>query len=62
MLDEMDRAYLAHKIRHAEERASSARDERTARPFLDLVAEYRRELRELPDKAAADHGAMPHVA
>jgi hypothetical protein len=53
MLDDMDRVYFAHKIRDAQERARSAKDERSARPFVDLVAEYSRKLSELPTKASA---------
>lgn len=53
MLDEMDRMYFAYKISHAQERARFARDEKAARPFLDLVAEYRRKLGELPVKENA---------
>ena len=50
MLHDMDRVYFPHKIRHAQERARSAKDERSARPFVDLVAEYSRKLSELPMK------------
>lgn len=53
MLDEMDRIYFAYKISHAQERARFARDEKTARPFLDLIAEYRQKLGELPAKERA---------
>jgi hypothetical protein len=53
MLDEMERAYFAHKMRHARERAASAADEKAALPFLELAAEYERKLDELSEPSYA---------
>lgn len=44
MLDEMDRAFFAQRLRDAAEKARDAKDEKAARPYQALAAEYQREL------------------
>ena len=52
MLDEIDRAYFALRLRYALEGARDASDEQAARSYKELATEYQRELDMLGSSAA----------